>query len=117
MEESIVGLRLHLEAQKIVTDWDDIPPHVQKDIDSGYVITDLDDGWQRMKQLSSSTFQYRCELDGKTVEEIIDVDQMETTEHEEALEGFYGSVNQVKEIYGKDANQIIAECHFEYHLL
>tara|TARA_R110000851_G_scaffold328535_1_gene499458 strand:+ start:439 stop:762 length:324 start_codon:yes stop_codon:yes gene_type:complete len=90
---------------------------VKSDIDSGFQMTDEDDGHQRMKKISESTFHYRCEFHSKTIKDIIDVGQMDATEQEEAIWGFYESLSQVKEIYGNDANQIIAECFFENSLL
>lgn len=87
-----------------------IPKHVNDDLANGFIMTDIDDGFQRMKQVNETTFTYRCELNGDTFEETIDVD---TIDKEEAISGYYGSVGEVVAEYGESANMIIAECEFE----
>jgi len=86
------------------------PPHVQDDLDSGFKMTDEDDGFQRVKRLDDWSYIYRCELEGNTFEQTIDVREID---QEAAIDGYYKSVIDVIEQYTKDANMIIAECEFE----
>lgn len=90
------------------------PMNVQQDINEGWQITDIDDGYQRVKKLSETVFHYRCELDGSTHAEIIDIEEID---QEDAVSGFYDSVEEVNELYGDSANMIIAECQFEHNCL
>jgi hypothetical protein len=86
------------------------PDVVKRDVDAGFIISDPDDGWQRYKKLNETTFVFKCEVNGATHEEEINVDDID---HKNAIDGYYDSVNDVIEQYGDDANLIIAECEFE----
>tara|TARA_B100000749_G_scaffold246710_1_gene209762 strand:+ start:1341 stop:1649 length:309 start_codon:yes stop_codon:yes gene_type:complete len=89
-----------------------IPPHVQKDLDSGFIMTDEDDGFQRCKKLSDTCFLYRCDVNGEVYEDTIDVTKLD---QKEAISGYYDSVESLIEENGQaDANMLIAECHFEH---
>lgn len=90
-----------------------LPRNVQLDLDSGFIMTDVDDGFQRCRIISDTVFEYRCEVHGQEAVEIIDVANID---QEEAVSGYYGSVEEVREEYGKSANMIIAECAFEHGL-
>lgn len=92
----------------------ELPENVSKDLGSGFVMTDIDDGFQRVKKISDTEFVYRCEIDGDTFEERINVDDID---HEDAISGYYNSIKDVVEEYGDDANMIIAECSFEHSCL
>ncbi len=87
-----------------------IPDNVTKDLEKGFIMTDIDDGYQRCKKVNETTFIYRCEIDGYTLEEMIDV---ESINKKDAISGFYDSVQDVIDTYGDSANMIIAECAFE----
>jgi hypothetical protein len=88
-----------------------LPENVEQDIVAGFVMTDIDDGFQRCKKLSKTVFQYRCEVNGETHEETVDVDDVDT---EEAISGYYDSIDDLIEENGvADANMLIAECYFE----
>jgi hypothetical protein len=87
-----------------------LPQNVKVDVDNGFFVTDADDGWQRCKRISDTVFVFKCDVNGLTVEEEIDIDNIDK---EDAISGFYDSVSEVEDIYGDDANMIIAECEFE----
>ena len=89
------------------------PANVKLDLNSGFRITDEDDGFQRCKKVSDTVYQYRCDYDGETFDEIIDTNAIDK---EEAITGFYGSVEAVNEEFGEDANMIFAECEFEHNV-
>ena len=80
---------------------------LQDDLDNGFFITDPDDGYQRCKKLSDTTFHYKAY---QTFDDIICIDDIN---QEEAIQGYYGSLAEVHRIYGSSANMIIAECYFE----
>lgn len=88
-----------------------IPEHIALDLQNGFVMTDVDDGFQRVKVVNDTTFIYRSELSGDTFELTIDVDDIDK---DMAISGYYDSVKQVSEHYGEDANMIIAECFYEH---
>lgn len=90
-----------------------LPLHVQADIDSGYTITDIDDGFQRVK-VKGSQYTFKTEQGSDTVELTFDIDEID---HEKAIDGYYDSLDSVKEVYGTDALLIIAECYFEQYIL
>lgn len=94
-----------------IMDHRDYPPHVIKDLDAGFVITDEDDGFQRMRKESAKRFEFRAEVDGTTVVATIDLNEIDAAV---AISGFYDSVDEVYAEYGDDAPQIIAECAFEH---
>jgi hypothetical protein len=111
-------------------DIDNLPKDVQSDLDQGFVLTDIDDAYQRCKVLSDTQFEMRSGTDDVAflcsvepdfrakveclVEEVVDID---TIDAEDAVSGFYDSV---VEIYDQcdmlSANMIIAECYFETHI-
>ena len=86
------------------------PSNVQKDLDAGFRITDEDDGFQRVKKLSDTVFQYKCDYNDSCVDETIDVEKIDKVE---AISGGYSSIEEVYTDYGDDANMIFAECEFE----
>ncbi|MGO3345938.1 MAG: hypothetical protein ACTIM4_11875 [Marinomonas sp.] len=90
-----------------------LPQNVQNDVDNEFIMTDVDDGFQRCRIISDTVFEYRCEASGQEIREIIDIDDID---QEEAVSGYYGSVEEVRKEYGKSANMIIAECAFEHGL-
>ena len=79
-------------------------------------ITDQrDDAVQFCFKLSDNVWKY-CEYDYEDrsmMEDTIDISKLTDKETEDAIQGFYSSLDEVKRIYGKDSNQIIAECYFE----
>ena len=89
---------------------------VERDRAQGFVVTDPDDGWQRCKQISEDTFHFRAcylvpvERDVVTVDEFVCLSEID---QEDAVLGYYGSVQEVMEQCGAAADQIIAECYFE----
>ena len=87
-----------------------LPSHVMADLNAGFVMTDLDDGFQRCLKSSETVFIYRCDVNDEVHEETIDTDKID---HDEAICGFYDSVDEVRELYGDSALMIIAECYFE----
>ncbi len=90
--------------------YDNLPAHVEQDLNSGFTMTDVDDGYQRCKKLSNTTFLFRCDVNGEVYEEEIDTDDID---HEKAINGYYDSVSEVHATYEDSALMIIAECHFE----
>ena len=96
--------------RELTTDFE-YPAHVTDDLNNGFFMTDIDDGYQRCKKLSDTVYLFRCDVDGEVHEEQIDVTKIN---HEEAICGYYDSVAELVEEMGQTtANMIIAECHFE----
>jgi hypothetical protein len=89
---------------------------VLEDMFDNICITDQrEDAVQFCFQLSDNVWKY-CEynyIDRSLTEDTIDISKLSNKDKEEAIQGFYSSLNEVNEIYGKDSNQIIAECYFE----
>jgi len=83
---------------------------LKKDLNSGYVLTDIDNGNQRALFLSKNVFIYKEEINGETHEMVIDTSKINC---DEAVMGFYKNESEVREEYGEAANMIIAECYFE----
>lgn len=95
-----------------------IPSDVQRDLDSGFVITDPDSHYQRCKVLGESAFQYRSGSSecGFLIDETIDVSTLCDGDKEEVIEPFYGSLEQLHDECDGDVatiNMMIAECYFE----
>lgn len=97
-----------------------VPQEVAIDIDNGFIITDIDDNFQRYKMVNESTFIYRIgqASENDLVEMAIDVDTLSEDEVEDALRPYYGSLVYLKEDMQdvqdtSELNMIIAECHFE----
>jgi hypothetical protein len=88
-----------------------IPEHVEKDLNDGFEMTDIDDGFQRCKTLSETTFLFRCDVNDEVFEETIDTDKIN---QEGAISGYYDSVDDVHDQYAESALMIIAECYFEH---
>ena len=87
------------------------PEHIEQDLVAGFIMTDEGDGFQRCKKLSDTLYLYRCDVNDEVYEEEIDVKQIDA---EEAIEGYYDSVEDMIEENGQlDANMLIAECYFE----
>lgn len=87
-----------------------LPKHVQQDLSAGYQMTDIDDGYQRCLEVSSTVFDYKCERNGETVVMRIDVSEIDKNE---AVSGFYADEQEVIDEYGSGSNMVIAECYFE----
>jgi hypothetical protein len=89
---------------------------VLEDMLNNISITDQrEDAVQFCFQLSDNVWKY-CEynyVDRSLIEDTIDISKLSNKDKEEAIQGFYSSLDEVNEIYGKDYNQIIAECYFE----
>lgn len=89
---------------------------VLEDMLNNISITDQrDDAVQFCFQLSDNIWKY-CEynyLDRSLTEDTIDVSKLTNKDKEVAIQGFYSSLDEVERIYGKNSNQIIAECYFE----
>lgn len=89
---------------------------VIKDILSTLKITDQrEDAVQFCFNLDKGIWTY-CEYDYKEEslkEDTIDISKLSEEERIEAVNGFYNSIEEVIEIYGKDSDQIIVECYFE----
>jgi len=79
-------------------------------------ITDQrDDAVQFCFILNDTTFKY-FEYDYNELslkEDTIDYNKLTLKEKEDAISGYYSSLDEVHEIYGNDSNQIIVECFFE----
>lgn len=98
------------------------PKEVTVDLNSGFIITDIDDNYQRCKVINKHTFNYKkgTEATGDLVNEVIDVNSLTNEEKEEAVSGYYGSLESLREeVRGNeiDFNMLIAECYFETELV
>jgi hypothetical protein len=83
-------------------------------------ITDQrDDAVQFCFKLGDNVFKYfEYDYNERSLkEDIINCDKLTLEEKKEAICGFYSSLDEVNKIYGKDANQIIAECYFENSII
>lgn len=88
-----------------------LPNHIEEDLVAGFKLTDVDDGYQRCKKISPTTYLYRCDVNGEVYEEEINVDNIDK---KEAIQGYYDSLEDLIETHGNNcANMIIAECYFE----
>lgn len=111
-------------------DINNLPKDVQADIDNGFLITDVDDRYQRAKQVNPTTWLYRSGTDDQnflcrlTVDEResietpisaeIDVNSLSKDEVDEAICGYYESVEAMHNEFAADeVTMLIAECHFE----
>lgn len=69
------------------------------------------------KFLYSEYDGYYCEVERKNIRsyksEIMDMSRFDVKDMQDAIFGYYGSLEEVKEIYGSDWKQIVLECAFE----
>lgn len=84
-----------------------------------WVCTDLDNE-QYGRQISDGVFEFKEKNRGlleyeedEFIEIIIDLGQYSTEEIDNHISAYYRDIHEVEEIYGKDADWIIAECIFE----
>jgi len=92
------------------------PTHVQADLNNGFDLTDPDNGHQRCQKLSDNKFLYRQDVGPYTHQITVDMNLMSDDEQQEAVDGYYADVEEVKETYGDSYLQIIAECYFENNI-
>jgi hypothetical protein len=45
-----------------------IPEHVKKDLNDGFEMTDIEDGFQRYKMISETTLLFRCDVNDEVFE-------------------------------------------------
>lgn len=98
----------------------EIPANVANDLDNGFQMTDIDDGFQRVRTISKSEFEYRCEFMGNSIEMTIDVNTDIGDEVENIIAPYYGSIDEFNRAFEGDdlgRNMIIAECFFEQSLI
>ena len=98
------------------------PEDIKTDLNNGFIITDVDDNYQRCKVINSHTFNYKqgTEAINDLVNEVINVNSLTNKEKEEAVSGYYGSLESLREeVRGNeiDFNMLIAECYFETELV
>jgi hypothetical protein len=86
------------------------PENVQNDVNNGFEVTDEDDGYQRVKKISETVFEFKCDDDGDEFEEVIDVEKIDKLK---AISGRYDSLEEIEAEYGVNTNLVIAECEFE----
>jgi hypothetical protein len=79
-----------------------------------FTLTDPDNK-QYGRQLSPTKFEFKEKdrFDDGEIEMIIDLEAYSDKEKESHISAYYSSLQEVKEIYGDEANWIIAECIFE----
>lgn len=107
-----------------------LPRDVQEDISSGFVLTDVDDRYQRANQINESTWTYRSGTDDQhflsqltlaerqpietVISEDIDINQLSDDEIDDAIQGYYDSLDAMKSEFNPDeVTMLIAECYFE----
>ena len=98
----------------------DIPQDVKNDLNSGFILTDPDNGYQRCKPMGSSVFHYKSgtEADNDEVSATINVSELTEAQKEYAVENYYGSLQSLHDEMDDELesiNMIIAECYFEVH--
>lgn len=83
-----------------------------------WVCTDSD-AKQYGRQLTDKIFEFKEKMyleeeeDDKVVEMIINLNKYTPKEVEKHISAYYESVEEIEEIYGDEADWIIAECIFE----
>lgn len=111
---------------------DNLPRDVEHDLSNGFVLTDIDDRFQRCKKLNETTFIYRSGTDDQgflcalslderesieyVISEDVDISSLSEQEVEEAVSSYYGSVEELENEHEDSANMIIAECYFEQEI-
>ena len=98
--------------------WDTLPLEVQTDMDNGFVMTDIDDRYQRCKVISDTVFLYRAGTDTENDldEEEINVADFTDEEKESFINGYYDDMQALSELCEgntKSINMLVAECYFE----
>jgi hypothetical protein len=110
---------------------DNLPADVKTDLNNGFIMTDIDDRYQRCQKVNDTTFLYRSGTEDQdflsrltlderekienTVEENIDISDLSDSDIMEALSGYYDSEDTLVEECGRErANMLIAECYFEH---
>ncbi len=109
---------------------DKLPKDVQHDLDNGFVLSDIDDRFQRYLKINDHTFNYRsgtndqdflCTLeisDREKLEEVIsqeiDVESLSDGEIQDAISGYYESTDAMFDEFDAETTYLlIAECYFE----
>ncbi len=85
-------------------------------LEEPWTCTDPDTGqYCRIRTLPDGHREYDYEemRDGVKITDTIDVSLMTPKEIQEAISGYYKDLDEVKQIYGDDWEQIVAECEFE----
>lgn len=85
-------------------------------IKDGWTCTDPDNN-QWGKKIKDGHYQFMEERNGEWFDLDIVLKHYEPEEVENYVSAYYKSVEEVKEIYGDDAEWIIAECVFEQESL
>jgi hypothetical protein len=124
------ALKIKGNNMPFTADINNLPSDIQEDINNGFILTDIDDRYQRCQKVGETTFLYRsgtadqnflCELTlderekiENIVEESINVSELSNDNISEALSGYYDSEEALVEECGREsANMLIAECYFE----
>lgn len=99
-------------------DWDNLPKEVELDMNNGFIMTDIDDRFQRCKKISDTTFLYRAGLSSENDldEEEIDVSLFSDEEKNNFVSGYYDSLSKLEEECDgciESVNMLVAECYFE----
>jgi hypothetical protein len=95
-----------------------LPSDVQTDLENGFIVTDIDDLFQRCKTLSPTSFHYKSgtEKDNNVDDEVINVANLSDQEKEDAISAYYGTIAELSEKmdgHEESINMIVAECYFE----
>lgn len=69
---------------------------------------------QKGREINGHTFEFmERDKDGELILDLIDLNNYTEAEIENFISAYYDSIEELKAIYGKQANWIIAECIFE----
>jgi hypothetical protein len=99
-------------------DWGNLPNEVQQDLDNGFVMTDIDDNYQRCRKISDTVFLYRAGTNSNNdlEEEEINVELFSESEKESFISGYYDNLKSLSESCENcqaSINMLVAECYFE----
>ncbi|MFT6906987.1 MAG: hypothetical protein ACJAS1_003661 [Oleiphilaceae bacterium] len=93
-----------------------MPNSVSTDAKEGFIVIDEEVTFLRAKTLSGTVFhfKYGCIEDADFHERVIDIEQID---QQIAIFGYFRSLSEVHEKYGRRANMVIAESNFKRDIL
>jgi len=109
---------------------DNLPRDVQDDLNNGFILTDIDDRYQRCIKRDERSWEYRSgtedqnflsqlSLDDREgieqcISETINVDEFSECKIEDAISGYYEDFSSLIDECGDEgAYMLVAECYFE----
>ncbi|MFK5951016.1 MAG: hypothetical protein QM500_19865 [Methylococcales bacterium] len=97
------------------------PKHVEKDQAHGFEVTAPEEGYRRFILIDKSIYHFKQDLDnGDVVDEVIEVNLLDSVDKENCVRPVYGSLRTLKESCNNNSDcieQKIAECYFKSEYL